>query len=153
VFTMRAGGADRTVRVYALGEMGGQLPGMPDDEFEARKALLGLVEDLSSLESWLPEGSIGTSAVYAPIGARVFVSPYTPQADLPQEDIEWPLDQPLRGSGEEAGAGFRCLSVTGEDWSTLAPVVLQANQLTPWTSDGRRFSVSFRPLLPGETGC
>jgi hypothetical protein len=34
VFTLRAGGVDRSVRVYALGEMGGQLPGMSDEEFE-----------------------------------------------------------------------------------------------------------------------
>ena len=153
VFSLRAGDADRTVRVYALGEMSGQLPGMSDEEFEARTALLGLVEDLSSLESWLPEGSISPSAAYEPVGARAFVSSYTPQADLPQDAIEWPLDQALRGSEQDAGVGFRCLSVTGEDWSTLEPVVLQANQLTPWTSDGRRFSVSFRPLLPDETGC
>ena len=153
VFTVRAGGVDRTVRVYALGEAGGQFPGMPDEEFEARKALLRLVDDLSSLETWLPEGSVGASAVYDAVGVRAFVSPYTPQADLPQEAVEWPLDQPLRGAGEDAGAGFRCISVTGDEWTALAPAVDQANQLTPWTSDGRRFSVSFRPLLPDETGC
>ena len=153
VFTMRAGGVERTVRVYALGEAGGQFPGMPDEEFEARKALRSLVDDLSSIETWLPGGSIEDSAVYEPTGARAYVSPYTPQADLPQEAVAWPLDQPLRGAGEDAGAGFRCISVTGDEWTTLAPAVAQANQLTPWTSEGRRFSVSFRPLLPAETGC
>jgi len=153
VFTLRAGGVDRSVRVYALGEMGGQLPGMPDEEFEARKALLGLVEALSSLESWLPQGSVTTSGVYETAGVRAFVSPYAAQASPPQEAIGWPLDVPLRGAGDDAGAGFRCVGVTGEDWSVLAPVVRQAHQLTPWTSDGRRFSLSFRPLLPGETGC
>jgi hypothetical protein len=35
----------------------------------------------------------------------------------------------------------------------LAPAVGQANQLTPWTRQQRRFSVSFRPLLPDETAC
>ena len=25
--------------------------------------------------------------------------------------------------------------------------------LTPWTSDGRRYSIAFRPLLPDESGC
>ncbi len=153
VFTLRAGGVDRTVRVYALGEAGGQFPGMPDEEFEARKALLRLVDDLSSLETWLPEGSIGVSAAYHPVGVRAFVSTYTPQTDLPQEAVEWPLDQPLRGAGEDAGAGFRCISVTGDEWTALAPAADQANQLTPWTNGGRRFSVSFRPLLSDETGC
>lgn len=153
VFTIRAGGVDRTVRVYALGEAGGQFPGMPDEEFEARKALLDLVDDLSSLETWLPDGSIGASEVYEPAGVRAYVSRYTPQADLPQEAVAWPIDPPLRGTGEDAGAGFRCISITGDEWAALAPAAVQANQLTPWTSDGRRFSVSFRPLLPDETGC
>ena len=153
VFTLRAGGVDRTVRVYALGEAGGRLPGMSEEEFDARTALLGFVDDLSSLESWLPEGSIGAPAVYETTGVRAFISSYTPQADLPQEAIEWPLDQPLRRAGEDAGAGFRCIVVTGDEWAVLAPAVDRANQLTPWTSDGRRFSVSFRPLLPDETGC
>jgi hypothetical protein len=153
VFTLRAGDVDRSVRIYALGEMGGQLPGMPDEEFEARKALLSFVDHLSSLETWLPDGSVSASAVYEVTGVRAFVTPYTVQADLPQEAIEWPLDVPLRGAGVDAGAGFRCLSVTGEDWSVLSRTVRQANQLTPWTSDGRRSAVSFRPLLPDETGC
>lgn len=153
VFILRAGGVNRVVRVYALGEMGGQLPGMPDEEFEARKALLDLVDDLHALESWLPDGSVTASAVYEAGGARAFVAPYAAQTDLPQDPLEWPLDGPLRGAGEDTGVGFRCVSATGEDWSALAPAVRQANQLTPWTSEGRRFSVSFRPLLPDETGC
>jgi hypothetical protein len=153
VFTLRAGGVDRSVRVYALAEAGGRFPGMPDEEFEARKALLGLIEDLSSLETWLPEGSVNASEVYEVVGARAFVTAYTAQADLPQEAIQWPLDISLRSAGQDAGAGFRCVSVTGEDWSVLAPAVGQANQLTPWTRQQRRFSVSFRPLLPDETAC
>jgi hypothetical protein len=153
VFTLRAGGVDRSVRVYALAEAGGRFPGMPDEEFEARKALLGLIEDLNSLETWLPEGSVSASEVYEVAGARAFVAPYTPQADLPQEAMRWPLDMPLGSAGQDAGAGFRCVTVTGEDWSVLAPAVGQANQLTPWTSQQRRFSVSFRPLLPDETAC
>jgi hypothetical protein len=153
VFTLGAGGVDRSVRVYALAEAGGQFPGMPDEEFAAREALLGLVEDLSSLETWLPEGSFSASTVYEAPGVRAFIAAYTGQADLPQEAMEWPLGIPLRGAGVDAGAGFRCLAVTGEDWPALAPTVRQANQLTPWTSGGRRFSVSFRPLLPDENDC
>lgn len=154
VFTARFGDVDRTVRIYALSEMGGQMPGMPDDEFEARKKLLRLVEQLGSLETWLPEGSVSESAAYDPTGARVFVSDFRGQPDLPQSTAEWPLTTPLQGIGDKAGAGFRCVAVTGAEWTEqLLPVVQAANQLTPWTSEGERYAIAFRPLLPDEAVC
>jgi hypothetical protein len=154
VFTLQDGRVARTVRVYALGDFGGQLPGMPDEEFEARKKLLELVEDLGSLETWLPRGSLGDSTVYEASGARVFVSKYGGQPDLPQEAVAWPLETPLQGIGDDAGTGFRCVVVTGAQWTDeLLPVAQTANQATPWTSDGRRYALAFRPLLPDETGC
>lgn len=154
VFTLRAGGVDRTVRVYALGELTGQPPGMPDEEYEARQALLELIDRLGSLETWLPEGSVGASEVYDVTGVRAFVSRYRGQADLPQPEIEWPLDESLRGIGEETDAGYRCVVVTGTVWTDrLEPLATEANQLTPWTSGGQRYAIAFRPLLPDETTC
>ena len=50
-------------------------------------------------------------------------------------------------------AGYRCGTVTGDDWSAVRREASTANQLTPWTDAGNRFSVLFRPLLPDETGC
>ena len=35
----------------------------------------------------------------------------------------------------------------------LEPAATQANQLTPWTSGGRRYAIAFRPLLPDEATC
>lgn len=154
VFTLRAGGVDRTIRVYALGELTGQPPGMPDEEYEARQALLELIDRLGSLRTWLPEGSVGASGVYDVTGVRAFVSRYRSQTDLPQPEIEWPLDESLRGIGEEADAGYRCVVVTGSDWTDrLEPLAADANQLTPWTSGGQRYAIAFRPLLPDETAC
>lgn len=154
VFTLRADGIDRTVRVYALHELGERPPGMPGDEYQARLALLDLVERLGALETWLPEGSIGESREFEATGARIFISRYRGQADLPQPEVEWPLATPLAGIGEEMGSGIRCVAVTGPDWTDrLEPEVATANQLTPWTSEGRRYAVSFRPLLPDEGGC
>lgn len=151
VFTLRAGDVDRTVRVYALG---GQQPGMSDEEYAARQSLLDLVDDLGSMQTWLPEGSLGGSTVYEPSGTRVFVSRSRGQPDPPQPEIEWPLGTPLRETGEDAGAGFRCIAVTGAEWTDeLLPAAQAANQLTPWLDDGRRYAVAFRPLLPDETAC
>lgn len=154
VFTLRAGGVDRTVRVYALSELGGRPPGMPDDEYAARQALLRLIDDLGSLERWLPEGSIVAEKAYEPIGSLVFVSPYRDQADQPRSPIEWPLGTALDGIGDDTGAGFRCVRISGGDWNDrLLPVATRADQLTPWIDEGRRFHLVFRPLLPDGSGC
>jgi hypothetical protein len=154
VFTLRADGIDRTVRVYALGELTERPPNMGREEYEARRALQRLVERLGSLEAWLPDGSIGPSTPYDPTGSRVFVSRYQADPDLPQPAVRWPLPTPLAGIGDDAGAGFRCASIDGDAWSdALEPAAAGANQLTPWTSDGERHAVAFRPLLPDETSC
>ena len=154
VFTLRFGDVDRTVRVYALSEMGGRPPGMPTEEFKARKLLISLAEQLGSLETLLPEGSISASIAYEASGTRAFVSRFRGQPDPPQSPVEWPLETPLAGIGEDTGVGFRCIAVSGAAWTEqLRPAVQTANQLTPWTSEGRRYAVAFRPLLPDETAC
>ncbi|MDH4113281.1 MAG: hypothetical protein OEV60_11490 [Actinomycetota bacterium] len=154
VFTLRAAGVDRTVHVYALSEVEGRPPGMPKDEFEARTALLELVRQLGSVDDWLPDGSLGEVAVYEPAGVRAFVSTYRGQDDLPQRNLDWPLATSLADAGDDMGNGFRCIAVTGDDWSKLLePIAREANRLTPWTSGGQRFAVAFRPLLPDESGC
>jgi hypothetical protein len=154
VFTLHARGVDRTVRVYALMDVDPRPPGMSDEEYAARRSLLDLIDALGSLERWLPEGSVSRSRTYRPAGSRVFVSPYRGDPDLTQPEIAWPLADPLERIGEDTGTGFRCAVVTGSDWADLlAPAVRTANQLTPWTSEGRRYAVAFRPLLPDESGC
>jgi hypothetical protein len=149
---LHARGVDRTVRVYALMDLDRRPPGM-SDEYAARRSLLDLVDALGSLERWLPEGSVSPSRTYRPAGSRVFVSSYRGEPDLRQPEIAWPLE-PLPRFGEDTGTGIRCATVTGSDWADrLAPAARSANQLTPWTSDGRRYAIAFRPLLPDGSGC
>jgi hypothetical protein len=46
------------------------------------------------------------------------------------------------------------VSASGDAAAALLDAARQANAQTPWTSaDGTPWSVAFRPLLPGETGC
>ena len=154
VFTLEFGDVDRTVRIYALTELAGQMPGMSDEEFRARKRMLAFVEQLGTLETWLPQGSVSGSTVFEPSGVRAFVTRYRGEPDLPQERLPWPLTVPLDGIGEDAGAGFRCVVVRGQDWTELLrPAATTATQLTPWTSEGHRYAVAFRPLLPDESTC
>ena len=156
VFTLHADGVDTTVRVYALTALQERPPTMSKEEWDARVALNGLVEDLMDLPSWLPDGSIqGEPVPYVATGTRVYVADYQGQRDLAQSPVAWPLEPSLASFGDDdAMSGYRCGTVTGDDWTqTLEPLAEGANQLTPWTSDAGRWSLRFRPLLPDERGC
>lgn len=152
VFTLSAGGKTVRASVYALAELPEKPNGMTQDEFEARAALSDLEQRLTALEQWLPEGSLGAEEQFAADGYRLFVGRYRPVDGFPLEPADWPLSTPLT-AGTDDTAGYACRAVIGEDWTAIEPLARQADQLTPWTSTGKRFSVLFRPVLPDETGC
>jgi len=154
VITVHAGGVDRTIKVYGLSELTERPERMSEEEFMARGKLQELVTKLGGLESWLPEGILGTETMYESSGARLFVSEYQ-KVDMPQEPIMWPLGGNLDRFGDLASGSdtYRCGVVEGSDWSAVRDAASQANELTPWTEAGSRFSILFRPLLPDETGC
>jgi hypothetical protein len=152
VFTFSANGRTSRVSVYALAELPEKPEGMPDEEFEARAALNDLAQRLGSLEQWLPEGSVGPDGPFHADRYRIFVGPYRPAEELPQDPVAWPLATPL-SPGDGDTAGYACRAVRGEDRAVLAPLAREANQLTPWVSAGEKYSVLFRPLLPDESGC
>ena len=73
---------------------------------------------------------------------------------LQEKPIAWPLSSPLARFGTETSTpGTRCGAVTGADLDRLLPLARSANQLTPWTSNGKEYSLAFRVLLPDEHGC
>lgn len=155
VFTIHTDDVHTTVRVYALGMTGldGQPQGMVRDAFETRKRLARLVDDLNDL-SWLPPGAWveGEPIAYEPTGVKVFVAPYRGDPGSSQDTIPWPLAEPL-GTIVEADStyGYGCAVVAGSDWTNvLGPVAGGANGSSPWRSEGERYSVVFRPLLPDE---
>jgi hypothetical protein len=154
VITVHADGVDRTIKVYGLGELTERPETMSEEEFRARGKLQELVTKLGGLESWLPEGSLGTESMYEGSGARLFVSEYQ-KVDVPQEPIRWPLGGNLDRFGDPASDSdiYRCGVVEGSDWAAVREAASQANELTPWTEAGSRFSILFRPLLPDESGC
>jgi hypothetical protein len=155
VLTFQADGISHTVKVYALGAPSERPAGMSTEEFQARKALAQFVDDLGTLQKWLPAGSLGSTQPFDGSGARLFVSAYQPDAQLTEPAKAWPLDPPLGSFGTPStDMGTRCGVVTGQDWTaTLLPLAKDANSLTPWTSAGQRYAISFRPLLPNETSC
>jgi len=154
VFTLVSDGQTHTVRVYALGIADGpdRPDGMAADQWEARLALAGLVTDLQTVDSWLPAGSISEPTPYVGDAAILLVGPYRPDDQLPQEPIPWPIEGSLASAGTPVpyDDSTRCLVVVGDDWRSVHELALGANQLTPWTDDGKRFGLLFRPLLPDE---
>lgn len=154
VFTLNADGGEHTVRVYALGMLPDRPPGMSKEEFATRTAFERLVRRLAALETWLPQGTVGADRPFDPRGARLYVSAYRGDPQLSEPPVAWPLSTPLTdfGASREPG-GYRCGIAAGSDWTTLEPLAKTANDLTPWTSEGTRFAIVVRPLLPDETTC
>jgi hypothetical protein len=157
VFTVVLDGRE-VVNRFA-GPFGGQPgPGGPRGGSDGRQAaardLLGRLTDPS--ETWGGAAGVRETS-YDPPGFRVFVVPGAPaDQSLPQAPVAWPLT-PLASFGQAVTPdrgidGLRAADVTGTDADLLRPVLRSANALTPFTSDGRTYTLYVRPLLPDEVG-
>jgi hypothetical protein len=155
VFTLNEPNRSHVVSVTALGA--DVNPSVPAAEVAARARLEAFSAKLGDLRSWLPKGSVGPDSVYRPAGLRVFVAAGAPKG-IAEPSMAWPLSTPLAGFGSPfttpvQGGPSSCGVVTGGDLKTLLPMVEKANQLTPWTSEGKAYTLSFRQLLPDESTC
>lgn len=154
VFTVRAGGVERRIEAYALADLGERPEGMPEDVYRARRRLADLVNRLGAPDGWVPQGSLGPEGAFEADAARILVTRYREVEDLEQEPIRWPLDVDTASFGTAGSPeGYRCGTVSGDGWDALRRAARRANELTPWTDGGRRFSIIVRPLLPDESGC
>jgi len=163
VFRVNAGGRSVTVTVYGLGLIDpsmGTPQGVTAAELQAhatlselRDALLGLDSTIGA-EGWETEGW----QPYKPAAFRLYVRDVTDDplegGDLPGQVRAWPTDEDPASFGEEQpgfGDGTRCGVVQGDAAAEWWAALSEANQNTTWTDGGdRRFSVTPRPLLPGE---
>jgi hypothetical protein len=152
-FTLTADGRTTTASVYALGGLTERPSGMSDEEWGLRSSLARFAERLTGLEDWLPAGSIRAEGAYRATSARLYVGPYQPQEDLPQQAEPWPLGDLATFGMPTSLPDVRCGVVVGEDWHRVRQAAGPTNQLTPWTSGGQGYLVWFRPLLPDERGC
>ena len=147
-------GVDRTVRVYALGELEGQPPGMPDDEYRARLALLGARERPRGARALAPRRfgrserrvradrheslRVGLPGPARPEAARGRMAPRHPprghrrgrRGGVPLRRVH------RRGLERDAGAA-------GGDGEPAHAV----------DERGPTIRIAFRPLLPDETAC
>ena len=98
---------------------------------------------------------MGEERPYRPGEMRVYVLPYRGDPELPQEAMDWPLDTPPSVFGEPLAdqPETRCGVISGEEFETVYAAAGTANQLTPWVSEGTRYRLILRPLLPDEHAC
>jgi hypothetical protein len=170
-FTVNSEGERHVVSIYAFEEHPKYAPA---GEREVRTRLIDFVSRLSSPDKWLPAGSFGEEEAFAPARLRIFTNPYDvrpgeflpyleedfpdpPPGELPE--VDWPLAEPVSGFGEpqEPYQGgplpVRCGVVKGHDLEAMLDAAEEASEFTPWVSDGQRYALILRPLLPDERGC
>jgi hypothetical protein len=132
-------------------------PGVGGSADPGRAAAFALLDRLvDPTEAW-GNASAPIASRYVPAGYRVFVIPGAPSSDpaAVQPPVAWPLSTPLDAFGTAAVpdrgiAGLRQGVVLGADAATLGPILARATAETTFTSGGRSWTLSVRPLLPDE---
>ncbi|MGA5299063.1 hypothetical protein ACPCHT_04000 [Nucisporomicrobium flavum] len=92
---------------------------------------------------------------YRPEILAAIVTPWVePGDDLPARPAgkEWP-GPALPGEPLTPALKLSCVTATGDQLDAILAAAKDANAQTPWISGGNGWTVRFRPLLPGETGC
>ena len=160
IFTLHADDRETVVKVYGLGTVAPGMeppPNFPAAEMAAHQALQRLVDRLTTLDQWLPASGWADAAWRAYEPSAMLLLARNADADPPDDsgigntEIEWPV------AGDPAAFGapttlpdMRCGVVSGEDAGTWLAVLSTANQLTRWTSDGHKYEVTVRPLMPDD---
>jgi hypothetical protein len=148
-----------TVSIYGLGAVGvGDLPpNFPAAEVPVHEALTELVEQLTTLDGWLPPTAWmgATWQPYVADAIRLLVR--NADADPPDDSgienaqLPWPTDGDAATFGAPTALeGYRCGAVSGDEAAAWYEALSTANQLTRWTSGDHRYEVTVRPLLPDE---
>jgi hypothetical protein len=165
VFTVNAGGKTTVVAAYALGM--GDDPNWTDEDRQALAKLQKFADRTMDLTAWLTAPYIASGDEEYPIERLQIVAQAiepaqaTPDPNDPaqnQTPIEWPLSTPLPEATPVTDLigpdqNLRCGVIEGEDAAQLVKAAEQANTLTPWMSEGNAYLLTFRPLLPDESGC
>jgi hypothetical protein len=159
-FYLNAGGRLHTISAYALSEQENAGPNLSKEDAAARELLREFFNKVTDLPSLAGADELTAEQAYEPHAVRLFISdqpPYVDESNPEQDAIEWPLETPLAEIGQPIGEnnplGLDCALIEGADLDTLLPLLEKANPLTPWTSEGKTYSLFVRPLLPDEAGC
>jgi hypothetical protein len=148
--TINAEGTTYTAEIYALGfEDSGSLS---QEQQQARDAIDDLRGRLSD-----PTGFSDTELDWEPYdfsAVKVFSRPVDPNAqpgDIQPNRLPWPLaDLAVSGEPTPNVPGVRQVVISGDELSTLRPLLEKATQITLWESEGVEYNLYLRPLLPDE---
>ena len=149
--TVKTAQGTQSVSVVALDEAPADDPSLTDAQEAARATLAGYVKMLTSLAA----GDGATDSVaYTPESLAVFARPWTKptENDPAQTTADW-TGPALPGDYLNPNVKIGCVVVTGDDVRAVMTSAARANRLTPWNSEGAKYFVNFRPLLPDEKGC
>jgi hypothetical protein len=147
-FTVVTASGTHVREVYALSETPPEGSGLTRDQQAARSRLSDLLTALTDTPA------SQESTPYVPTAVAAVATPWSdPRDGLTQPDIVWPgpslPGEPMRGLPD-----LHCVTATGDQAQSLLAAAVPANIETPWvTSDGSRWTVTFRPLLPDESSC
>ena len=147
-FTLVDDGKKLTSEVYALSETREAEPGLTAAQRQARDRMRTLLQTLRE-----PSGApAGGESAYRPTAVATIVSAWTSTGSgTPPAARAWrgaALPGPVVGP-----ADLHCTTTTGDALRNVLTDAKSANVETPWTYDGTKWSVAFRPLLPDESGC
>jgi hypothetical protein len=148
VVTVAAADGTRTVSVEALGEAQPDDPQLTPAQQQARARLAAFVQKLRDMPA-------ADQQPYRPETLAALAQPYAePDDGLPEQPgpVAWP-GPALPGEYLNPAVEIGCVTAAGAQLDEVLAVVQNANQNTPWTSGSGRYTVTFRPLLPDESGC
>ncbi|WP_229072674.1 hypothetical protein [Actinoplanes sp. DH11] len=143
--TVVTGYGTETVDVVALNEAQPDDTSLTPAHQAARTELRGFIDKLTGLS--------GDSEPYRPEQVAAIARPWTDNGDgLAGKPIDWP-GPALPGEQLDKNVDVRCVVASGAGKDDVWAAAEKANQQTPWVSGGKQWSVTFRPLLPDESGC
>jgi hypothetical protein len=145
--TIVVDGQSHTQAAYALGFDDESGTSLTEEQREARRALQGFIESLATIGA-------PTTEPYVPAEVAVYtLGPASPDVELPQEPQDWPIATlPAPPSDTRVGP---CVTITGDEVTTLLAALAEANQSTPWIVPGQPepLSLVFRAVVPGDPPC
>jgi len=141
----------QSVAVEALSEARGDDPRLTAAQRQARAKLAAFVQKLTGLPT---AAGMPPSVQYAPTSVAVLARPWTSPGSGPATPAEKAWTGPkLPGAYLNPAFKVGCVVASGADKDKVLAAAKDGNVLTPWTQDGVRYAIAFRPLLPDEAGC
>ena len=153
--TALGNGDYRTTRVAALREAGEDAAGLTAAQRAARAKLVHLIDELTDLPKTLGAGAIDEAKPFEGAGMVAVAQEYQANGQTDQPvvaDLAWP-GPALPGEPLAGATGLGCVNATGDALAKVLAAARQANAATRWMSGGKPWSVTFRPVLPDESGC